>query len=337
MKNITTIITVIGLMYNVNSYAQNIISPCGYTVSISLSLVDIIPSTTVCPWGYNYDVSFSYTITIAGINTCWNGNIEIAPRVTCGSKQHMFWSLIFPAPAVGDPFSSISYTGTTSTNSSPWVPLTNCATATPSSMGCTGCSSNISNGPGLSTGFYPCSFALLLPIDLVSFAGSYKDNSVFLNWTTVSESNNDYFTIERTEGGQMFEEIGTIEGANNSTESIDYSFTDNAPLKDISYYRLKQTDFDGNYSYSKLVNVDSDSKTSEINIYPNPNSGNFSVEGAKLNSNVIIFSPLGREIYNSRINSINTEINLGKVSSGVYFIEVRSESESAILKFNVIE
>jgi len=204
-------------------------------------------------------------------------------------------------------------------------------------MGCTGCSSNISAGPGLSTGYYPCSFATPLPIELVSFKGSCKENVVLFNWTTASESNNDYFTIERTQDTGKFVEIGTIEGANNSTESIDYSFTDNAPLNDISYYRLKQTDFDGNYSYSKLVNVDSDSKTSEINIYPNPNSGNFNVEGAKLNSNFIIFSPLGREIYKSRINSINTEINLDKVSNGVYFIEISSESETTTLKFNVID
>ena len=324
-------------IYSTNLNAQNLVSPCGYSVSISYTLMAIVPSSNPCPWGYNYGVTFSYIVTIQGVNTCWNGNVQIAPRVTCSSVQNDFWSLIFPAPSVGAPFSTITYTGIATTGSNTWFSSSNCATATPENMGCTGCSSNISAGPGLSTGYYTCSFVTPLPIELSSFIGSCKDNVVLFNWSTASESNNDYFTIERTQDAEKFVEIGTIEGANNSSESIDYSFTDNAPLKDISYYRLKQTDFDGNFSYSDLVNVDCDPKTSEISIYPNPNSGSFNVEGAQLNSNFIVFNPLGRKIYNSKINSINTEVNIGNVSNGLYFIEIRSKSERVTLKFNVID
>jgi hypothetical protein len=93
-----------------------------------------------------------------------------------------------------------------------------------------------------------------LPIELSSFSGSILDRSVELKWATASETNNDYFTIEKSDDGINFTIAGYVDGSGNSNTMKDYNFYDNNPYQ-ISYYRLKQTDFDGKYSCSKIIVV----------------------------------------------------------------------------------
>jgi hypothetical protein len=95
-----------------------------------------------------------------------------------------------------------------------------------------------------------------LPIELVSFSGEKKDNRNILNWTTASEINNAYFTIEKTYNGFDFEWVGTQEGTSPSTQIINYSLSDYDVLETLNYYRLKQTDFDGKFEYSKTISID---------------------------------------------------------------------------------
>ncbi|HSV76459.1 MAG TPA: hypothetical protein VLH37_05450 [Bacteroidales bacterium] len=88
-----------------------------------------------------------------------------------------------------------------------------------------------------------------LPIELLSFSVNAGTESVLLNWETATETNNDFFTIERSTDVQNWEILGYVDGAGNSNKPLSYSFTDSQPLEGISYYRLKQTDFDGKYEY----------------------------------------------------------------------------------------
>lgn len=108
-----------------------------------------------------------------------------------------------------------------------------------------------------------------LPITLLSFAAIPFGNTVKTDWTTLSEVNNDYFTLERSRDGINFEYVGTVEGAGTSTNSINYSYFDYRPHQGLSYYRLKQTDYDGGFKYSKLVAVmiDSENFNGEYEIY----------------------------------------------------------------------
>ena len=83
--------------------------------------------------------------------------------------------------------------------------------------------------------------------------------------------NNEYFTVERSADGVEFEEVLTTEGAGNSVQTLYYTATDVQPLEGISYYRLKQTDFDGAFEYSDLVTVDNNAETTvDVTIFPNP-------------------------------------------------------------------
>lgn len=95
-----------------------------------------------------------------------------------------------------------------------------------------------------------------LPVELISFtADAVNNQSVLCRWTTATEINNDYFTVERSQDGMNFEPIGTVDGAGNSTSILQYQHPDHNPYRGISYYRLQQTDFDGQFSYSQSVAV----------------------------------------------------------------------------------
>lgn len=94
-----------------------------------------------------------------------------------------------------------------------------------------------------------------LPVVLIDFDARATDQGVELNWTTASEESNSLFTIERSEDGHNFEPVLYADGAGDSEELIHYRATDKNPLSGLIYYRLKQTDFNGTYSYSELVAV----------------------------------------------------------------------------------
>jgi hypothetical protein len=99
-----------------------------------------------------------------------------------------------------------------------------------------------------------------LPIELVEFKAKRANNKVLLSWTTASESNNDYFTVERSPDGINFSMLLTLRGAGNSTGNLNYEAYDEYPLPGLSYYRLKQTDYDGKNTYSKIVPVNFETK-----------------------------------------------------------------------------
>ena len=94
-----------------------------------------------------------------------------------------------------------------------------------------------------------------LPIELVRFVGECTGDGVALSWTTWTETNNDFFTLERSLNGTDFEMVEIIEGAGNSNQPLAYSIKDNAAYSGTSYYRLKDTDFAGKASYSDVIAV----------------------------------------------------------------------------------
>ena len=96
----------------------------------------------------------------------------------------------------------------------------------------------------------------VLPITLLSFSAEAREGSVLCNWVTAAEINNDYFTIERSKDGNYWEKVGTIYGAGDSHTELSYSFTDERPYLGISYYRLRQTDYNGTSTISEPLAVE---------------------------------------------------------------------------------
>lgn len=192
------------------------------------------------------------------------------------------------------------------------------------------------------TAFSPFTFASKspslnpLPIELINFSANICNQNVCLDWVTASETNNDFFSIERTGDGISFETIGTVNGAGNSTTPQSYSALDEEPLKGISYYRLKQTDYNGLESHSHLVQVDFSMKNDfDFSLYPNPATNNeFHIkingyEGLKVN--ISIHDYIGKETYSADLSLENSGENIYSISHpvkaipGIYLVTIVSE------------
>lgn len=116
-----------------------------------------------------------------------------------------------------------------------------------------------------------------LPVDFISLRGKLVENRVELSWVTAWEVNNDFFIVERSTDGIKYNAIGTKKGAGNSSVLMNYSFTDNSPVKGVSYYRIKQIDFNGEFDYSKTIvirNYNSSQHTVTMSFFPNPVADN---------------------------------------------------------------
>jgi hypothetical protein len=108
-----------------------------------------------------------------------------------------------------------------------------------------------------------------LPVELVSFEGELLDGKVELSWETASEKENDYFEVQKSVDGNRFIEIDYVSGQGNSNELVSYYSVDANPSLGTSYYRLKQVDYDGEFSYSNIISISNYSDIA-IDIYPNP-------------------------------------------------------------------
>jgi hypothetical protein len=170
-----------------------------------------------------------------------------------------------------------------------------------------------------------------LPIELISFtATSTDENSVKLSWQTASELDNDYFTIERSKNASDWYPIFTVEGAGNSSSLLSYHQLDETPYQDISYYRLKQTDFDGEFKYSKIKSVKINQFNS-LQISPNPTNSLIHISGSnKIElSEIRLYNTLGQDVTNltKLINEDDKKlvIDLSRVNSGLYYIKTKTE------------
>ena len=128
-----------------------------------------------------------------------------------------------------------------------------------------------------------------LPVELISFTAKKENDFVKCEWQTASEINSDYFTLERSADGILFEPIATLKAAGHSTVIKSYSSIDENPLKGNSYYRLRQTDTDGKISYSQTEHIFTGGDA-QYSFYPNPSSGivhircpDYNMENFKLN------------------------------------------------------
>ncbi len=169
-----------------------------------------------------------------------------------------------------------------------------------------------------------------LPIELLSFTANYNSsNKVNLKWITASETNNDFFTIERSKDGVFFNELNVVDGAGNSTGTLNYSTIDNEPLQGLSYYRLKQTDFNGENSYSTIVSVEKNQNGFEIiNTQFNQSQNQLAVYFICDNNctvSIELFDLKGKKIYSSTENTLgkNSEIliPISNISEGIYLIK----------------
>lgn len=110
-----------------------------------------------------------------------------------------------------------------------------------------------------------------LPVELVAFNATLANGAVLLDWSTATEINNSHFEVQRSNDGIHFETVVSVLGQGNSTQLVRYQAFDNTPLTGVSYYRLKQVDFDGAFEYSPMRAVEvKQTVAAELSLYPVP-------------------------------------------------------------------
>jgi hypothetical protein len=178
--------------------------------------------------------------------------------------------------------------------------------------------------------------AVVLPVELLEFnAKAIENTNVRLTWTTVSEISNERFEVERSKDGEQFEHIGIVKGAGNSVTQNSYVYTDLLPYSETSYYRLKQVNFDGKFSYTPLRPVRI-TGAQNIQIYPNPNNGNelfLNIENLSTNElSVFVTDITGKTILNelSDLSSGNSlkMVFPQKLASGTYVVNVKTAQKA---------
>lgn len=188
-----------------------------------------------------------------------------------------------------------------------------------------------------------CSFlnGAVLPVEWVSFESVLNGRTVNLNWTTATEENNNFFTIERSTDGINFTEIATVQGSGTSETMHNYSFTDESPMSGNNYYRLRQTDFNGQFSFSQIVQAYiSSSSFSLENMYPNPaiNELNFSINNT--NNHLItltIMDMFGNIVSRQKADTgagfYHINVDISGLSAGVYFVKISNDIEELSSRF----
>ncbi|MEQ8475626.1 MAG: T9SS type A sorting domain-containing protein [Fulvivirga sp.] len=171
-----------------------------------------------------------------------------------------------------------------------------------------------------------------LPIELLAFSAVVNKARVELEWSTSSEINNDFFTIERSSDGLSFESVATVTGAGNSSETLNYSFVDRSPLFGKSYYRLKQTDFDGASETFAPIAVNFTSLISGNITFTNPvkHGGTVTIYTNADDKEILtvsVFNMTGEQLLNEKFTGVNYSFDMSTdIKPGIYFVKVSSLS-----------
>ncbi|WP_169749211.1 T9SS type A sorting domain-containing protein [Flavihumibacter petaseus] len=183
-----------------------------------------------------------------------------------------------------------------------------------------------------------------LPVTWLDFTGRYANGTTLLNWTTSIEKDNAEFTVERSADSHDFTAIGTVAGKGTSNLTNYYNFTDGAPLNGDSYYRIKQTDFDGKFSYSKTIRVSvNGNSTAGVRLFPNPlnASQQLTVENSSLKNKkvtVSIISAAGAIVRQEQAtfgSDSRLRLNVTNLTKGSYFLRVQYNDQKDIKAFIV--
>jgi len=177
-----------------------------------------------------------------------------------------------------------------------------------------------------------------LPIELLSFTAKSNHSNIEISWQTASEVNNNYFVLESSSEGINFDDLTQVSGAGNSNEIKNYSFTDNRVHSGIVYYRLKQVDYDGKFTYSKIISANNSlNKLTLNNVYTDDSKLLLNIDNTQNSmAEVEIIDVTGRVIKTFNLQLIKGQSNyslfIGYHLTGVYMIKIENLTTSIIRK-----
>ncbi|MDB5255530.1 MAG: hypothetical protein JWM14_225 [Chitinophagaceae bacterium] len=286
-----------------------------------------------CNAGLGIDLDFAGAFGGAGVNNPGNGG-KTAPAITAvtttsttgsgtnGETIHVY-SNVTCTTCQGE-----TYLGSAVVAGGVWT-VTHVAVAAPFNNSAT--ATNATQG----TSQFACNF--VLPVELISFHAKAQGDAALLTWSTAMEKNNAAFVIERSKDGKTFEAIGNKAGQGSTLQTTHYDFTDEQPYRGVTYYRLKQIDFDGTQTYTAIQAVYFES-AGDIYLFPNPATDELNVVlSSDETYDIHVYSNLGVEVQHlSTTKNNNTyTIRLNGVASGSYIIELSSASKQITKQFLV--
>ena len=178
-----------------------------------------------------------------------------------------------------------------------------------------------------------------LPVSWLYFTGTAKEKSNLLKWGTATEEKTLSFGLEKSVNGYDYQRIATIAASHNSTSERNYSFEDNS-LNEISYYRIKQLDTDGNFTYSTTVRVNRQAISGSIMLYPVPVSGSLNVRWEGSYYKASVYNRLGVLVKEVALDGSERQLEIATASftPDFYVLEMRTyEGDPVVKKFLVIE
>ncbi len=183
----------------------------------------------------------------------------------------------------------------------------------------------------------PTICGIVLPVSLSNFSGIAENGVNILSWTTTSEHNNDYFSVERSGDGINFQAFTQVKGVGSSLEENFYGARDHNPINGVTYYRLKQVDFNGQFVYSDIIALDNRDH-SEVNVFPIPTDKIITVtlvENPDKHIPVSIRNAVGEHVISTEFKSKIEVVDVSELPAGVYFITIIINDESIVKKFIV--
>lgn len=165
-----------------------------------------------------------------------------------------------------------------------------------------------------------------LPVELLFFnAKAISNNEVKCTWSTASEKDNDFYTVERSKDGYHFEAAGIVDGNGTTNDMSEYTFNDMNPYSGVSYYRLKQTDFNGDYTNSKVVAVNINEAGISMQVYPNPAADFIQiVTESSSAAELTLTDPAGKVVKKIHHDQFTT-IDISDLAAGIYFLVAASD------------
>lgn len=180
-----------------------------------------------------------------------------------------------------------------------------------------------------------------LPIELIYFDAVMNYNKVDLTWSTASELNNSYFEVQRSVNGKSWQAVGIVAGNGTSVNINKYTYSDISPLNGTSYYRLKQVDYDGSETYSKIVRVVNKAKKDYVfSVKPNPSRGVFELIGdVEHPESLMLLNTVGTKVnFSYYVTSSGVSIITEGLQAGVYTLVIPTpagyKTQKVVINYN---
>ncbi|GAB4396990.1 MAG: hypothetical protein OHK0053_12380 [Microscillaceae bacterium] len=186
----------------------------------------------------------------------------------------------------------------------------------------TGLPGGNNSGVVVLSGWQAVGLTTTLPIRLISFEAQLSEEDVLLSWATLTESNTDFFVIERTQDFLDFQILGPVAAAGESATRQDYAYTDGEPRPGLTYYRLKSVDKDGTFSYSEWASVQ---VVGILQIYPNPAREILKIrmDGENVSKKITLYGADGR-IYFTQQATQALDIPVEHLPRGLYVVRIQA-------------